>query len=253
MEAQHLLDDLHGFGLVGFDKGDGLEPGGHERGNRIRLLGDDLVGRKNDLHVEVLDQVAIAEEETLLALALLLKRRRQICGDRIDLADLEQRAGGRDVGARHVSDVLVRPVLALHQFASDPAGQGAGAGDGDLAAFKIGDILHRPAGLHRDDHLAWLPGQGRDRLHRRALDDQGHIGAAVEADVNRAGRHCLDQPWAAAEGRGFDGQAMLGENAGLHADLEQRVGKRGQRGLADAERLGGKNARTRKRKGTETG
>jgi len=75
-------------------------------------------------------------------------------------------------------------------------------------------------------------------FHRRALDDHGHVGAAVEADVDRARGHALDQTRAAAEGRGLDGQAVLLENAGLHSDFEQRVGEGRQRRFADAKRLG---------------
>ena len=82
-----------------------------------------------------------------------------------------------------------------------------------------------------------------DRLGRNALGHEGHAGAAADPDVDAVGGQRLLQLGVAGGGGRLDVETVLGELAGLDADIERREGPGERHRLADAELLGGARRR----------
>ena len=81
---------------------------------------------------------------------------------------------------------------------------------------------HGKVGPHHQTEVERGVGHQGDRAHGGALEDHGHVGAGIERDVDTAGGFRLDQPRAAGESADLEVEPVLFENAGAHADVDQR-------------------------------
>jgi hypothetical protein len=119
-----------------------------------------------------------------------------------------------------------------------PFGERAGGGDADLLGLQGLDAVAGKAAADADPH------EGRrfaDRRHRNlggALGDELHFGTGAQREIDRTGDHRLRHLGAAGEDDLFDLDAMLGEDAVLHADIERDIAIHLGDRLADAQPVG---------------
>src|SRR5215470_16161545 len=121
----HLGARLHGEVLVGFHEGDGLEPAAQEPAQQLRTFLDHLVGRHDDVRVEVF--LDVAEQKNVAALVLLLElvAGRRFNHHAVELAALHGGKPGRHRAKRSDLDAIGPPALLLRQLAREPIGERA--------------------------------------------------------------------------------------------------------------------------------
>jgi len=142
----------------------------------------------------------------------------------VDLAGLDGGPGGRHAADRYRGDAGRAPALLRADPLADPVGERAHGGDAELFASQIVHGLDRGIVADHHRHVPRHAGHGADRFRRHTLDHEGHAGPAANADVDAVGGQPLLHPGIAVEGRRFDFEAMLGEDAGLDADVERGEG-----------------------------
>ena len=79
------------------------------------------------------------------------------------------------------------------------------------------------------------------------LDSECHAGSAANSDIDAVGGQKLLQLGIACRGRRLDLEAVLGEDAGLHADIERRKRPGERHHLGDAQLFGGTRGRNQDR------
>ena len=229
--------DLDGLGLVLAHEGDGLEPALEEGAHRVGLLRDDLVGREDDVDVEVLD-VAEADDDARLRRSAEVERVAEVHDDAVDVAALERRDLARHRAHRLDLDAVRAPALPVRGLADQPVGQRARGRDADLLALEIGRGL-RPVGPRDDRHQQRRAGHGGDRLDRRALGDEGHapVPSRAAMSIEPAAAACCMR---ASPANAIDSTSrpFLAKIPVLDADLDRRERERFGDRLADAELLG---------------
>ena len=173
----------------------------------------------------------------------------------VDLVGLDRGAGGRHAADRDRGDAGRAPALLSADPLADPVGQRAHRGDAELLSFQVVHRLDRRVVADHHRHVARHAGHDTDRLGRHALHHERHAGPAADADVDRVGGQALLEPCVAVERRGFDLDAVLGEDAHLDADVERREGPGERHCFANAQLLGrarGRDQRQREDRGGGT-
>ena len=95
---------------------------------------------------------------------------------------------------------------------------------------------------HRQAHAQGLVGDHRDGLGRNALGEEAHRRARSQSEIDRLGDEGLLHLRVAGENQHLDGEAVLGPDFLLDADVDRREGERLADRLRDTDlvlRLGG--------------
>src|SRR5215510_4379080 len=118
----HLLGDLHSVGLVAAHESYGLEPALEEIAHNLRLARDDLVGREDDMDVEVLD-VGEANQNARFALFLEVEGIADVHDGAVDITALERSNLARH--GPHWRDVNAgrTPAVPARGLADEPIGE----------------------------------------------------------------------------------------------------------------------------------
>ena len=125
--------------------------------------------------------------------------------------------------------------LTLVDAVADPVGQRAHGGAAELLALEVVHRLDRRVVADHHRHVLRHAIHHGHRLGRDAFGHECHAGSAADADVGAVGGQCLLQLGVAGRGGGFDVKPVLGEDAGLDADVERREGPGKRHRLDDAE------------------
>ena len=236
--AHDVLGDLDGLVAVRAHEGDGLKPALEKTAQRLRLAGDGLVGREDHVDMEVLDQLAEAQQHLAFAALNEIERLREIDDGAVDRPGLERGDPVGVVADRDLRHPVVTPSLLPRHFADDPARDRADRRYADLAAPQVIERCHRGVIAHDQREQQRRPGHGGNAFHRRSLHDEGQPRSGAEPDIDAVGRHRLLQPGIAAETADLDVDAVLPEDAGARADVGGHEGECVASRLPHAQRLG---------------
>jgi hypothetical protein len=168
---------------------------------------------------------------------------REVAAARVELPSLQQRVLRRRRSARHLDDGVAAPALTHRDLAHHPSHERGQRGHAHALAPEIGHGLDRPVGQHGKAGVERRPGHRGDALHRRALGDEAQIEPDAQSDIDAAGRQRLLLLRRPAERRGLDGQPFGGEEAALHAEIEQHEGEGLRDRLANPHRRRGAGRR----------
>ena len=233
--VDHLGGDLDGLVLVGLHEGDGVHPAAQKRTHNLGALLDHLLAREKDVGDEIIDERRRAGDDAPFLLLLERIAALERTDVAVELTGLDRGAGRRHAADRDRGDAGSTPALEVGDPLADPVGQRADGGDAELQALEIVHRLGRRVVTDHHRHVLRHAVHHGHRLGRDAFDHEGHAGAAADADVGAVGGQGLLQLGVAGRGRSLDLQPVLGEDAGLDADVERREGPGERHRLDDAD------------------
>ena len=222
--------------LVGADEGDGLEPAAQETPQRVGPLLDHVVGREDDVGVEILLDVAEVDQDAALLQLLQLEAARRIRspwrrGRRAPwrrAAPASSRAASTCMPSR--PQPCWRDSSRLSQSVSEPPVVTPMRLPLRSATVLIGDFASTTtARFDGAPYIAATPIAGTP------LARKPRPGPEPSDDVDRAGGEAGLHLRVALEARNRELDAFLLEDAGLHADVGRGEGPGVGNRLADAE------------------
>ncbi len=235
-QVEKRMRDAQRIGLVALCESDRLVPALEEAAHGVGIAGNERVSRIDRVGDEGVDEIGKSEQHAAAIGRLQAKTAFDAADERIDVA--RNQCGPRAIRAakrRDLHGLRVLPAFAVIDLAREPVGQRAHGRDADGLALEIGHGLDRLVAAHDQRHVERLGCHHANAFFRRALGDEGDIGACAQRDVDAAGHHRLMQPGRAVDAARLDVETLFLEDPRFEPDIQEHEAESAARAFGDAE------------------